>query len=262
MFKKLVVVLVGVYALVLGVLYFVQDQLLLHPDKSPFELSASNPQVRVGDWVVAGQYRGMLAEPRQPLLKGTVVFFHGNAGQAAHRLFIAESIAALGYRVLVAEYPGFGRRVGDATVRQVLDAANTDFELAYAQWREPIYVMGESFGAGVAAQVVRRHSTQVAALALFMPWDSLTALAQTQFPIVPAAWLLHDQMDSVQALAQFKRPITLLVAQQDTIIAPEHGRALARALPGSRLIERPATHNGLLPSLTALDWEMVMSGLQ
>jgi len=44
--------------------------------------------------------------------KGTVTVFHGNAGPAAGREFYLQALAPLNYRVILAEYPGYGGRTG------------------------------------------------------------------------------------------------------------------------------------------------------
>jgi len=58
------------------------------------------------------EYRGFVSTAPAGNSKGTIVVFHGNAGTAADRVFYVDALAPLGYRVILAEYPGYGGRKG------------------------------------------------------------------------------------------------------------------------------------------------------
>jgi uncharacterized protein len=58
--------------------------------------------------VSATDYRGLVSFNEIAKPKGTVIVFHGNAGKAADRTYYIETLSALGYRVVLAEYPLYG----------------------------------------------------------------------------------------------------------------------------------------------------------
>ena len=58
-----------------------------------------------------------------------ILFLHGNAGNASHRLPNASELAALGARVLLIDYRGYGRSRGTATLDGVVADARAG--LAY-----------------------------------------------------------------------------------------------------------------------------------
>jgi hypothetical protein len=62
-------------------------------------------------WPSAQDFRGLVAEPRGALL-GTAIVFRGSAGHVGHRAFYAQALVPLGFRVILAEYPGYGPRAG------------------------------------------------------------------------------------------------------------------------------------------------------
>jgi hypothetical protein len=41
-----------------------------------------------------------------------MIIFHGNAGSARDRLYYIEPLERLGYRIILAEYPGYEARAG------------------------------------------------------------------------------------------------------------------------------------------------------
>lgn len=41
-----------------------------------------------------------------------MIVFHGNAGAAIDRSYYVDALTPLGYRVVLAEYPGYGGRSG------------------------------------------------------------------------------------------------------------------------------------------------------
>src|SRR5512138_3462499 len=88
-----------------------QYDMLYYPDSrmpSESELTAKGlefwPTGPVG-------YRGYVTAGSREM-KGTVIVFHGNAGTAADREYYVSPLGALGYRVILAEYPAYGGRKG------------------------------------------------------------------------------------------------------------------------------------------------------
>lgn len=226
-------------------LYFAQDRMLLHPDDTFYPDDVDHPLYTLVDWVDDGAFLGLVAEPRQADARGTVLYFHGNSGHASHRVYSIKALTALGYRVVLAEYPGFGRRPGAATAGNCLNCALEDFPRVRARWPDSkIFVMGESFGTGIAAQVVANSPADVSGVALFTPWNSLTSLVKEKYPFIPVRLMLKTKMDSRLALAGFPGPIFIVGAGADTLIPPAHARLLAAALPGSVYTELAGSSHG------------------
>jgi hypothetical protein len=244
-------------------LYLGQDRLLLHPDDSFYPDDTDHPLYTLNDWSDDGSFLGLVAEPRQTDPLGTVLYFHGNSGHVSHRVYAIKALTALGYRVVLAEYPGFGRRAGTATAGNCLTSALLDFARVRAQWADSkLFVMGESFGTGVASQVVANSPHEVAGVALFTPWNSLTSLVKEKYPFIPVRLMLKTKMDSRLALSEFKGPIFIVGAGADTLIPPEHARLLAAALPGSVYTElAESSHGAWMSYMDEQRWRYVMQTL-
>jgi pimeloyl-ACP methyl ester carboxylesterase len=166
---------------------------------------------------------------------------------------------------VVPEYRGFDFRAGlSPTHDSTIADAVTDMHLARQDWPDgPLWVAGNSLGAGIAAQAAAAGG--VSRVVLFVPWDSMGAVAQARFPIVPTRLLLRadgTEYDSCAALAGLKAPVFIVYAGQDHIIPPFHAVNLARCLdvPAARLIALPtATHLNWYETLTAGQWDELLA---
>jgi uncharacterized protein len=216
----------------------------------------------VREWYAAGEYWGLVAEPVSPVgaARGTALIFPGNAGWAGDRLYYLAPFLARGYRVVLAEYPGYGMRSGETTVERVLGFADSAVTEAAHAWPGDLVIVGESLGAGIAAQLGERHEAKVKGIVLITPWDSLRTLARKHYPWLPASLFLKHPMDSIAALRSFRKPITMLVADRDEIVGAAGGLALAQALAVVRLVRLPNSgHNDWLGAMSLRDWDELLS---
>lgn len=234
----------GLYGLVGLTIYFDQDKFVLHPSEAP-RASYSETQ----PWVAT--------EPEGGAPVATIIVFHGNAGSARGRGYLSHPLNALGFRVVVVEYPGFDGRAGDATVAAAADQAPGDFDLirkAYPD--EPVILVGESFGAGIAAQVAAQRKDAVCGAVLVTPWYSLTELAQEVMPWLPVRAMLHQELDSKAALVRYAGPTTIVGAARDEVIPVRHAQRLAQEVPGARAVVMPEVgHNNWWTRTTKADWQ-------
>jgi len=116
--------------------------------------------------VTASDYRGLIATSEAPAPNGTIVIFHGNGGTAVDRGFYLEPLMTLGFRVILAEYPKYGGRPGKVGEKPFVADGLETIRLAYQQYGEPLYLLGESLGCGVAAAVAKQTSVPVAGIIL------------------------------------------------------------------------------------------------
>jgi uncharacterized protein len=246
---------------VLALMYFGQSSLILLPGvggSGADVLSRCAPGSTV--WIEDGKYRGKVCEPAGPA-KGTILIYHGNAGTIDDRAVLAAALSARGFRVVLAEYPGYGRREGRATIRNVLAASLDDFAIAQTKWPAPIYVLGESFGAGIAAEVVKTHREKVAGVVLITPWDSLAKVVNSMF-VIPIDFLLHERFDTVEALSTYRGNVVIVSAEHDEVLPVSHARALAKAHSAASYLELlGAGHNDWPSFMTQKNWDWTMESL-
>lgn len=218
-----------------------QDRLLYFPDRAPVEQLAGGG---LRAWPSAQDFRGLVAEP-SGTARGTVVVFHGNAGHAGHRAFYAQALVPQGWRVLLAEHPGYGPRGGALGEASLVDDARKTLAQAYQAWPGPLLVVGESLGAAVAAGAAAGQRERVSGLLLITPWDRLAHVGAIHYPWLPVRWLLRDDYDSMAYLAGFDRPVVVAVAEHDGIVPARLGQALYDALDGRKrlLVLEGGGHN-------------------
>ena len=195
-------------------------------------------------------YHGLIATRETPAPNGTIVLFHGNGGTALDREFYLAPFEKLGFRVILAEYPKYGGRPGKVGEKPFVAAGLETVRLAFEQYGEPIYLVGESLGCGVAAAVARQTSKPIAGIILITPWDSLASVAKSMFPFLPVKLVLTDKYDSIDNLKSFKNKISVIGAQRDEILPIKHAVSLYDSLPEGRKrmwIIKGAGHN---------DWPM------
>jgi uncharacterized protein len=252
---------------ILGVALF-QNRLLYFPTRAPVEDLAVRglqpwPDPASQD---PEHFRGLAAIPDErhaSPLRGTVVVFHGNAGHAGHRGYYAQVLDPLGLRVVLAEYPGYGPRDGKVNEASLVDDAEGTLRLAHRLHGEPLLVIGESLGAGVAAAAAARLPDKVQGLMMITPWDRLEHVGAHHYPWLPVKWLLRDRYDSVRSLADFGRPVTVVIAEQDGVVPARFGHALFESLrqPKSLLVLPGAGHNDWVGHVDHAWWDAAIRRL-
>lgn len=240
-----------------------QNSMLYYPDSSlPAAEDLASRSIRFWPSGPDG-YRGFVSAARSSEFRGTVIVFHGNAGTAADRVYYAEALTPLGYRVLLAEYPGYGKRPGDLGEKPFVEDALESVRLAGQQYGKPLFLLGESLGSGVAAAVAQNTSVSIQGLILVTPWDTLLDVARDKFPWLPVRLFLTDTYDTVGNLKQFREKVAILGAGRDQVIPVKHARKLYESIHAPRriwIIEQ-AGHNDWPDRADPRIWNEIMEYL-
>lgn len=185
-----------------------------------------------------------------------MVYVHGNAGTVADLTYAWQPIVALGYRVALVEYPGFGARPGAADTGDLAARGVADFDLVRRRYPDqPVIVAGVSFGAGVAAAVTGARPGQVCGVVLLTPWNRLSDLVREKLPMFPAGLLLKASYPSDTALQSYAGRVTIIGAERDTLIPVHHARTLAQRHAGSTFEVMPGVgHNDWPTKVSMDDW--------
>jgi pimeloyl-ACP methyl ester carboxylesterase len=161
----------------------------------------------------------------------------------------------LGLRVILAEYPGYGPRVGTLSEASLVADAGETIALTQRQYGGPVLLIGESLGAAVAAAAAAAHPQLVSGLLLITPWDQLAQVGAYHYPWLPVRWLLRDEYDSVTRLQGFERPVIVAVAERDRIVPARFGIALYRSLDGPKhLLAIPGSGHNDWPDRVDASW--------
>jgi pimeloyl-ACP methyl ester carboxylesterase len=232
------------FILILAILILRQDRLLYFPtralasDPPAFGLRADELTLRAEDgvplhgWWIKGDGRRAL------------LFFHGNAGNVADRLERARILnQRFGLDIFLVDYRGYGRSGGSPSEdglycdgRAVyLEAVNRGFGA------DRIILFGESLGSAVAIQLALDRPC--AALVLETPFLSIPAMAREHYPFVPV-FLIRTRFDNEAKIAAVTVPTLVILAENDEIAPPAHGRRLFELVRGPKtLVVIPGAHH-------------------
>jgi pimeloyl-ACP methyl ester carboxylesterase len=242
-------VVAGLAAAGLVLAWLLQRRLLYFPDRSSRgEAERRARALGLEPWVDGGALLGWRA--RTPGARGRVVVFHGNAGSALDRTYVARALAAASpavpLDVYLAEYPGYGARPGSPGQAVLVAAAREAIAAARREGSGPLLVAGESLGSAVAALAAAEAPAEVDGVVLVTPLASVPAVARRHYPWVPS-FLVRDGWRADRALPRYGGRVAFLVAGRDEIVFADLGVALHDAYPGPKAmwVEEGATHNGL-----------------
>ena len=235
----------------------IQQTMLYYPTTelpSPVILAVQGIQVWPSE---TDGYRGFIGTAPIAAPNGTVIVFHGNAGSAADRSYYVRALSPLGYRVILAEYPGYGTRKGKLSEESFVKDAKETIRLASEHYGGRIYLLGESLGCGVAAAAAKDSPVPIAGIMLITPWDTLLSVAKEKVPWLPVRFLLKDTYDTVGNLKGYTGRIAVVGAERDEVIPIRHAQALFTSLPGERKMYtiKGAGHNDWLDVVSPAWWK-------
>ncbi len=155
MLLNLLIMLAVAYLAVVLLVYLGQPRLVYFPEKQlsntpgAIGLDYSSVNIATSDGETLHSWWMPV-----PDAKGTVLFFHGNAGNISHRINYLAMFKRLGYNTLLFDYRGYGQSSGvPSESGTYLDAQAAWRYLTEAKGIAPaqIVLYGESLGGAVAA---------------------------------------------------------------------------------------------------------------
>ena len=183
--------------------------------------------------------------------RGTVLFFHGNAGNISHRLDSIAIFHKLGLSVFIFDYRGYGESQGQPSEEGMyLDAEAAWDYLVEDKALDPgqIILFGRSLGGAVAAWLAERRSPR--ACILESVFTSAPDMAAELLPLFPARFLCRYNYDTKAAVSNRNCPLLIVHSSQDDIIPFSHGQKLFEAAREPKsFLEIDGDHNsGFLTS--------------
>ncbi len=240
-----------------------QYNMLYYPDlRMPFESELTAKGLRFWPAGPIG-YRGYMSTGESKNIKGTIIVFHGNAGTAADRDYYLSPLGSMGYQIILAEYPGYGRRKGKLGEQSFVTDAKETLQLASEKYQGPVYLLGESLGCGVVAAVAKDASRSVTGVMLVTPWKTLLAVAKDYYPYLPVGWFVKDRYDNAENLKSFQGKIAVVGAERDEIVPVKHAKELFTFLPEDKRmwIIKGAGHNDWSTLMNMSKWQEIMDFL-
>jgi fermentation-respiration switch protein FrsA (DUF1100 family) len=160
---------------------------------------------------------------------GTVIYFHGNAGNIANVDWIAEALVEDGFNVLLFDYRGYGRSSGKLENEQELyKDADAAYDFAYRRGAQAssLFLYGQSLGTTAAADLAWRRPC--AGLVLESGFSSASHMASSMLPWLPR-WLHfvgRNRFESGEKLARVHCPVLVVHGDGDKTIPIDEGHNL------------------------------------
>lgn len=244
---SLITIASGVYIGLTVLLFIFQSYYIYHPDREvtdtpalyrlPFEeiYLQTADQVKLQGWFVPATH------PR-----GTVLFFHGNAGNMGYWLELLNIFHELNFNSFHIDYRGFGKSEGNpseaGTYQDALAAWNylvTQRQLAPTS----IVLHGQSLGGAVAGWLATQKKPKV--LILESTFTSIPNMAARLFPYLPTRWLTRYQYNTLENLKNIHCPVLVIHSPDDEIIPFNEGQQLFTAASEPKaFLKIQGKHNG------------------
>lgn len=205
------------YALILLLLYHYQERLIFVPTRLHANqvFSFERPHREVFIDVPDARLNCVLFE--HPEARGTILYYHGNAGALDTWGDVGQDFAPFPYHVLVLDYRGYGKSTGTIKSESQLHLdAQAVYDYAQAQLNtDEIVIVGRSIGTGVAARLAAENLPKM--LILETPYYSFPDLVKTIYPVVPSG-LIRYRLNTAHWIESLNIPIHLIHGDQDPLI--------------------------------------------
>ena len=249
------------YSLLLLIVFLFQRKMIYFPNTYSLEEQQQlADQADLKLWPATDDYRGLISKTANTTSKGTVIVFHGNAGSATDRTYYLDALERLGYRVILAEYPGYAARNGAPSESALISDGIQTAKQALNDFGGPVYLWGESLGSGVVGGIVQSGEVAVKGIVLVTPFDSMAKVAQHHYWFFLAKWLIKDKFDNIKNLKDYSGNAAMLLAEQDEIIPNKNSLKLFESLhqPKKLWSFKGANHNTLPLNQELPWWQEVM----
>lgn len=246
-----VTVLVGLYVVYCGLLFFYQHKLMFPRDQAgvPPEMAAAfhKPEVieiATDEGTTRGWY--LPAPPEVPPEAGRgggprplVVFFHGNAELIDHQSDIIELYHAMGVSVLLPEYRGYGHSDGSPSEKHIVADSLAMIERVAGRPEvdeERIILHGRSIGGGLAAQVADRMQSEGRTPAAVIVESTFVSASGMAWRHGVPPILVRSPLRTGEVFERSTYPILIMHGKYDGIIPVSHAHELLKLAPNGKLL--------------------------
>ena len=169
--------------------------------------------------------------------KPTILYFHGNAANAANRAPKIAMMLESDFGVFYLNNRGYGGSAGSPTeANNVADAITAyDYLAGRGAPASSIVGYGESLGSGQAVRLAAERP--VAGIVLEAPLTSTIDVASSVYFWLPLRLLITDQYNIERTIPTVRARLLILHGEQDEVIPVDMGRRIYRAANDPKRIE-------------------------
>ena len=199
MLWNIVVPLAIAYAAIVALVYFFQPRLVYFPQigrdivgtPQAYGLDFESVNIPTEDGETLGAWWVPAKDAR-----GTILFFHGNAGNISHRIDYLLMFRKLGYATLIVDYRGYGKSTGspseEGTYRDATAAWRWLTQTRGIQPRRHRVCSASRWAGAVATWLAVQHPPR--ALVLLSTFTSAPDLGAQVYPFIPVRLISRIQL--------------------------------------------------------------------
>jgi uncharacterized protein len=180
--------------------------------------------------------------------KGLIIYYHGNSGNLSRWGKEVQFFVKLNYDVVVMDYRGYGKSVGNRSMKILLDDAQLFYDYGKEYYPEDkITLYGRSLGTGIVTHVASNNKPKQ--LILETPYYDFKSIVQRFYPIFPVGLSLKYNFKTNVYIQNVQCPIYIFHGTSDDIVPYESGKKLHESVTNgnSELITiQNGEHKGLI----------------
>lgn len=187
-----------------------------------------------------------------------VLLVYGQASWSVGCAHYAQEIQSVApVDVFILEYPGYADRTGPPSEQSFFQSATQ--ALQWLGTNQPVYLIGESLGSGVAAYLAGTYPDKIAGVILLSPYDRLATVGQYRMPFLPVSLILADRFPSEDYLRDYHGPLGVMVDGRDRVVPERFGKRLFDSYAGPKQLWRfPDGGHVQIPQPKAKFWGQVV----
>ena len=231
--------------------FYPQSQLLLTPDL--VGLDYATVEIADSEGIILHNW---LLKPTTEI-QGRILYLHGNAENISTHIRSVYWLAYEGYEVLLLDYRGYGKSQGTPCLPKTILGVEAGFQWLQTRASDdlPLFILGQSLGASLAAYSVGQHPEwPLSGLILDAPFSSYREIAREKLSNVwltwplqkPLSYFFSDTYSPIHNIENISpRPLLLFYSANDNIVPGHHSQELFdRALQPKSLITTTERHTG------------------
>jgi hypothetical protein len=234
-------------------LYILQDRLVFLPhmpgrelDTTPKSLGFEYEDAWI-DTEDGERLHGWFVPTDDDRARGTLLFFHGNAGNISHRMESLLIFNRLGLNVLMVDYRGYGQSSGKAGERGTYADARASWDYLVKQRgiaQEDIVIFGRSLGAAVGAWLASQPDVKPAGVIIESSFSSGMDMGKRLYPVLPVRLITRIRYPVKDYVTRIQAPVLVAHSRHDEIIPFDMGQTVFEAaLEPKSFLEMQGDHN-------------------
>ena len=234
-------------------LYLLQDRLVFLPhmpgrelDTTPKSMGFSYEDVWI-DTEDGERLHGWYIPTDDDRSRGTLLFFHGNAGNISHRMESVLIFNRLGLNVLIVDYRGYGQSSGKPGEEGTYRDARASWDYLVEQrgvLPGDIVIFGRSLGGAVGAWLASQPDVKPAGVIIESCFSSGMDMGKQLYPVLPVRLITRIDYPVKEYVTRIQAPVLVAHSRQDEIIPFNMGETIFNeAREPQSFLEMEGDHN-------------------